>query len=174
MTNHWKWHLCALPLLLCGLFLEFMPETVALAWHVRYGRSAKLGNYNVPVPLSWVVLRDEGGWDLWAGAFPGRFRGLHLGKQEWGTMSFSIAPNTSGTDRLKAMPRMDDLLGTHTTVLPSLTVAGQPTLCFQRTRPSHSDIIEIDCAPESDKRGFAANFMGNEKFVDVFLELCEA
>lgn len=161
--------LCAMPLLICGIFLEFLPETFGLAWHAVHGRTTILGRFEIPVPTLWWVAKDEGGWHLMLSGFPGRFRALHLGHREWASMSFSVAPNaTTGVDQEKITPKVDALLGMQTVSISKIMIADQSTLCFEKRDKRFEDVIQINCVPEAQLRGISANYMGHRKFTEMF------
>ena len=147
--------------------MEFLPETQALAWHIRHGRKVIFGSYEIPVPALWWASNDERGSAMLFG-FPGRLRAMHLGKPEWGTMSFSVAPLPSYADERKAILKMDQLMGTNTKVVANLQIANEATVCLDSRHPSHADVVEIRCLPESEKGGLCAGYMGNRKYVDLF------
>jgi len=133
-----------LVLLSCALFMEFIPEAMALAWHIRYGRTATISNgvwgtYEIPVPMLWSGSHDFGAAELHLITFPGRFRALYLaavGESVSVSFAFRVTP---GADAQKNMWRVDQLLNTNTTG-SNRTIAGQPTTCFERRDPRLQDL----------------------------------
>lgn len=185
----------ALVLLVCGLTMEFFPETLALLWHIRHGRIATLstnaGKFEIPVP-TWWFGRDIGDpSSLMLVTVSGRFRGMHLKKAGWGSAVFSGSRwSLSAAEKQKIMSQldagqqkiisqsdarmdaqMDDLFGP-TKSISILSIAGQPTGCIERMNPRF-DLVLVDCEPEAPIPGLSVLFSGHPSSVPEFLRLLQ-
>ena len=138
---------------------EFMPEILALSWHVRHGRTAHLrsfngGNYDVDVPMFSWVQADETGWALSVIKGTGRIRAA-MHQPDWAMMSFSLVPSYSTAEELRAgAPLLRDkgLTITETAMIP---VAGLDLYCFEQKwtigkvaeMTRGRDVADLKCAP---------------------------
>jgi len=186
----------ALVLLVCGLTMEFLPECMALLWHIRYGRIATLSNnageFEIPVP-AWWFGRDTGDpSSLTLVTASGRFRGVYLKRPRWGSAVFSGTRwSLSEAEKQKIMSklsarqqdsfsrsnaemdaRMDDFFGS-SKFLSKLSVAGQPTECFERINPRFANLVLVDCEPEAPLAGLSVLFSGHPSSVQDFLQLLQ-
>jgi len=165
---------CAIVLLIGCLVLAFLPETMAIAWHMRYGRTAKLanyaGSYDMRVPVLWWGLYDEGRWDITLINERGYLR-RSLGDHRWARVTFSVKPEpVPGIERESALPQADRLMGTSTTT-SRLTMAGQPMICFDSHRADQPQLADISCVPETTTRGLSVSFLGDRSLTNDFLVL---
>lgn len=184
----------ALFLLVCGLTMEFFPETLALLWHIRHGRTATLSNnagkFEIPVPTWWFArhISDPSSLMLMTGS--GRFRGVYLQGAKWGSAVFSGTRwSLSEAEKQKIMSkldaqhqknfsqsnaemdaRMDDLFGPSKSI-SKLSIAGQRSECFERVSLRFTNLVLVDCEPEAPTQGLSVLFSGHPSSVPEFLEL---
>ncbi len=174
-----KLGLCfTLGLLALVLADQFMGEFLALVWHVRHGKTARLQAYDgrkyaVEVPLLWLANADDNGWSVFmskTGSMRHPFR-----RRSWSTMSFSVSPMYNTAEELRR-PRspIQIKIGLKVTEIAAFTAAGQDVYCFDqqftRDRLASPGIatVNLECVPLSDKRFFSASYSGSPEFVPEF------
>ena len=182
----------ALFLLVCGLTMEFFPETLALLWHIRHGRVATLstnaGKFEIPVPTWWFGSDIGDPSSLMLVTASGRFRGMYLKQPRWGSAVFSETRRSlSEAEKQKIMSRldagqrkilsqsaaqMDDLFGPSKSI-SKLSIAGQLTECFERINPRFANFVLVDCGPEVPVPGLSVLFSGHLSSVPDFLRLLQ-
>jgi hypothetical protein len=173
MRNRRSLLICGSVLTMVGILLVFLPESLALIWHIQHGRNANIGKYAIPVPILWVAREDQGTRDLIVVGMAGRFRGAYLRNSEWGMMDFSMASKAVAAEPAKAVALISKGRGTQGTVIGTFHAGDQQTVCIERTRSSFSDQTEINCSPASDNVGLSATYIGSAKSVDVFFHTLE-
>jgi hypothetical protein len=185
----------ALIFLVCGLTMEFVPESLALLWHIRHGRMATFANsdgrFEIPVPTWWFVWDSGDPSSLMLVTGSGRFRGTYLKRSGWGSATFYRRRFPSQADRQKILSQlderhrksfsrsdaqvdaqMDDLFGP-SRLISKLSVAGQPTECFERINPRSATFVLVDCEPEAPTPGLSVLFSGHPSTVPEFLRLLQ-
>jgi len=186
----------ALVLLVCGLTMEFLPECLALLWHIRHGRIATLSNnagkFDIPVPAWWFGMDIGDPSSLMLVTASGRFRGMYLKKPRWGSAVFSGRRwSLSEAEKLKITSQldvqrqesfsksnarmdaqMDSLFGSRKSI-SKLSLAGQATECFERMSPRFADFVMIECEPQAPIAGLSVLFSGHPSSVQDFLQLLQ-
>jgi len=182
----------ALFLLVCGVAMEFFPETLALLWHIRHSRivtfSNNAGTFEIPVPTWWYGRDMSDPSSLMLVTASGRFRGMHLKKPRWGAAFFSESRfSISEAEKHKLMAQLnadqrkimsqteaqfDDLFGSRKP-LSKLFIAGQPTECFERTSPRFTNLVVVECEPGAPLPGLSVLFSGHPSSVPEFLRLLQ-
>lgn len=158
----------AVVLLGCGLALEFLPEAMALGWHLRHGNWARIGEYEVPVSAwSWAYLDQTPSGSLIVYDTPGRFRRSFLGKQDWGMTQFSESPIFTAKLDPTLQSKLDQRMGT-SSAISQIRMAGEPATCFRRNDPKFPTIVLVECKLDAAQPGLAANFMGPRDRVPQF------
>jgi len=170
----------ALAVVSCLIGNQFLPECYALGWHVLHGRTAHLRSYDgrvysVKVPVLLIASSDESGWELAVMRKPGDMR-ARLGDTEWAMMSLSVGPMYStGEELQKSAPIMKEKLGVVISEAATFSVAGQDVHCFELSHNAatvrNGPVVEIRCAPMSNKRGLSAFYMGSRALVPAFYVL---
>ena len=161
-----------LVLLGSALFMEFTPETWAIAWHIRHGRTAKisndiLGTYGIPVPMLWSASHDFGELEVNMTMFPGRFRSLYRGTVgEAVSISFAFGV-TPGAVAQKDLWRVDQFLNMRTKA-STRVIAGQLSTCFERRDPRLQEFLAVDCVPTTQTQGLSVSFLGFERSLPHF------
>ena len=150
--------------------LGFLPETMAIAWHIRYGTRVSVGQYQVPVPLLWMGSFEDDQRSLSAITVMGRFRQARIRKSRVGMIVYSVSSPLDAADAHAVMSRLDERMGT-STAASSLTVGGQPTTCFTTIHPAAVDFVDIRCLPPSGTQGLTVDFIGDRSMVPQFYDL---
>jgi hypothetical protein len=150
---------------------EFMPELLALTWHLRHGKVAHLKSwdgkkYGVEVPASWWAQVDDGGWEVSLIKKPGGLRRLFQ-RQEWALISVSLGPTSSTAQVLRnSAPVLKEKSGITTTEGATVALAGQETYCFEQNWATRKvaettlglpAAVDLTCVSSSDVRGFSAS-----------------
>ena len=179
-----RWRNIAICLVLVGLsfllVLEFTSELLAFAWHARHGMNAQLNgprhHYEVPIPVSWYPVVDEGGWRL--SVHHEIRRGL--GHSEVALMSVSVSPLGSTAEELRQSAKvLQDRLGITTTEVTELSYEGGKLQCFERKSERGEaaaiarayGLTQIECVPIDTSSGISGSFQGSRTLVPSFYEL---
>ena len=165
-----------------GVFHEFMPEILALGWHVRHGRTAHLQGsdgrrYRVDVPALWWAHED--GWNLSLVKTYGR--GHSLTRRLDGAMAtveFDGGPVYFTAEKLrKIRSEADNKVVVYATEVSNLTTAGQTVYCVELRQADGasvemaSTIVNMTCVPLSEKRFFTASYLGTRALIPEFYEV---
>lgn len=148
-----------------GLFvwsgMDWYPLDV-LEWHAQHGHTARIGNFNVPIP-TWV--RPD----------PHR-SGLHFNLRHRGVDDVSVelgrkvTPGNRWKDEVEACSKSKDpqiaalAKNALTMKVTKVMIADQSSSCIE-------DEWVVHCIPETEESGLTVDFFGSWKSRPIFYEL---
>ena len=173
---------CLLLLTILGvaylLNIEFMPEMMAIGWHIRHGKTARLKSfggkkYTIDVPAMWWANVDDGRWSVTLIKRTGRI-GASLRQGEWATISFSVVPQYSTAEEIRQAAPILDRKGFTSIEVSTVRIAGQDLHCFEQDSKRLAElarnplVVDLYCVPLADKHQFSADYFGSRAFVPEF------
>ncbi len=137
------------------------PYADALAWHLRHGNMASIGEYQVPVAI-WVRPDPNG---------PGFQMDLRRGKFGHLTAELGrkVTPGNQWKEALEANSKLANPkvaeFSKHLLTLKTakVMIADQPSFCVE-------DFMEVRCVPDNEERGLTVDFFGSRDLVPLFYQ----
>jgi hypothetical protein len=166
----WACRISLAVVILGGIVLQFLPETVALSWHAIHRQAVVLPGYELQVPLQYFAS-GNGTAEVSLFRSEGRFQQNYSHHHERALMAFSYkAGLIPAEERQRIAPDEDRLLHRHTELAAELKIAGQPALCFKSVRFVRPEIIWVECNLRGQTVGLDATFFGDPTLVPEFLD----
>jgi hypothetical protein len=162
----------------------FMPEILALGWHVRHGSTLQMKTlegkkYSIDAPILFWPQADESGWDVALIKHPGPLR-ASFGQADWAIVSLSVArQHSTGEELRNRASALNTNAGLVLTEVASVKVAGQDLYCFDQRweKGKNSELqvkapaVELMCVPLSDKHSLSASYIGTRALLPVFYDV---
>jgi hypothetical protein len=146
------------------VFWAFLPETIAVAWHVRHGSEVRFRDLRIPVPLTYIPLPDTDNVALYSS--PGWLRGLG---GSWvllitfDTRTAHHTPERIPTQLLEKLARA----GITEKGTKSVTLGGKPGKCTEYSHQANTGgMSEIRCSFEGAVQG--VHFFGTPRKISDF------
>lgn len=160
-----------IPTLLVGVVFLFLPESVGLATHMLNLRPAKLIEYEVSFPLTWIITGSSAnGSQTWASAGAFDCRGpLRSGFQRYWPFNLrasavDVITSTSGITSYRGSP------GTPFSI-SAVLLGGQPAQCKEYVEWGDEKLRMVECT--TPKNEISVSFFGDKANLAAFYRSLE-
>ena len=150
-------------IVLAAFCLGFLPEIQGLAWHVKNGRTARLGQYEIPVPLWAYATAEPEQNSVTVFLRAGEWRQVVRRNHNQARITFSVAP-LGFTATEKRLFFGADLFTGRGFSVSAERIAGEDKSCWKHL--SQGATVNLVC--RSDGGGLEVRFVGDEALVSEY------